>query len=192
MDLFSGTGSATEAFRRSAGWTVITVDTDKRRRPDVISDVRSLPISTSRVDFIWASPPCTEFSLANPSRPLKPSLELVFAALDAVRSLRPRFWILENVTGLIPFLGIPVCKAGPFCLWGYFPPLRIPDEFQRYRKSVHRSSIRRAAIPFELSQAVYQAVEKFWDIPRLLDMRAWPHKVYRNVRTRDENLNLSF
>lgn len=172
LDLYSGTGAATAAFRKR-GWSVFTVDLDLARRPDVVADVRQLPISGG-VDFLWASPPCVEFSDANahiPAIARRPSLECVFATLQAVRDLRPRFWILENVKGAIPFLGIPVQKIGPWCLWGYFPPIQVSAELAGWRKFRFRSASARGRIPDGLSEAVYRSVSRFWRYPRILDMR---------------------
>jgi hypothetical protein len=173
LDLYSGTGAATAAFRRR-GWSVVAVDLDLAGRPDVVADVRRLPISGG-VDFLWASPPCAEFSDANPDNRLviagRPSLECVFATLQAVRDLRPRFWILENVRGAIPFLGIPVQKIGPWCLWGYFPPIRVSVELASWRKSRFHTAAARGRVPDILSEAVFRSVSRFWDFPRILDMR---------------------
>lgn len=175
VDLFSGSGQATAAFRER-GWGVIALDLDPGRRPDVVADVRKLPVR-GRVDFLWASPPCTEFSDANariPAIERRPSLECVFAVFEAVKELRPRFWILENVRGAIPFLGIPTMKIGPWCLWGYFPPIKVSAELQSFRKDTKRvrSSAARATVPLALSLAVFEAIERYWKFPRLLDMRS--------------------
>ncbi|MDA2938484.1 DNA cytosine methyltransferase [Acidobacteria bacterium AH-259-A15] len=179
LDMYSGTGGATQAFRGRRDWKVVTVDLDDRRPPDVVADCRRLPIA-GRVDFLWASPPCTEFSDANPeNRHRMPSLEHIFAVLDAIRRLHPRFWIMENVRGAIPFLGIPIQKIGPWCLWGYFPPIKVTVELTSFRKMKFRQPAQRAAIPAEFSEAVYQAVELYWDKPSLLDLREI--RPYRNV-----------
>jgi len=174
LDLYSGTGAATAAFRRR-GWSVFTVDLDQAGGPDVVGDVRKLPISGGGVDFLWASPPCAGFSDANPNNRLaiagRPSLECIFATLQAVRDLRPRFWILENVRGAIPFLGIPVQKIGPWCLWGYFPPIQVSAELAGWRKFQFHTAALRARVPDALSEAVYQSVSRFWHYPRILDMR---------------------
>lgn len=186
LDLFSGSGAATAAFQGAAGWHVITLDSDRGRRPAILGDVGRLPLR-GRVDFLWASPPCTEFSDARPgSLTRRPSLKLVFAALQAVCELRPRFWILENVRGAIPFLGIPAQKVGPFCLWGYFPPIRLSLELHQYRKDTKRvrSAAARAAVPRALSEAVFQAVTRYWDFPRLLDLREL--RKHRHVRRRTD------
>ncbi len=186
VDLYSGTGGATAAFR-ARGWQVVRVDLCHRRAATVVADCRHLPIAR-RPDLLWASPPCTEFSDANPRvKPLerRPSLELVVAVLAAVRDLRPRFWVLENVRGAIPFLGIPVQKIGPWCLWGYFPPIRVTLAMQTHLKQLAgRSAVARAAIPFDLSSAVCDAVEAYWSVPSLLDMRPFRKHRHRAVTSR--------
>ncbi len=182
VDLFAGSGGATAAFR-SAGWDVVAVDLDRGRRPGVVADIRRLPLAAERpVTLLWASPPCTEFSDANPNRPARPSLELVVATLEAVRTLLPRYWVLENVRGAIPFLGVPVQKIGPWCLWGYFPPLRVTWPMQTYRKGGSWTAAARAAIPGELSRALLEAVELYRDVPSLLDLRPFRRHRHRAVR----------
>ena len=184
LDLFCGTGGATAAFRGRSDWKVIGVDNDARRAADVVADVRRLPL-TGNVDFLWASPPCNEFSTMPPGRAARrPSLDLVFAAFQAVRDLRPKFWIIENVRGAIPFLGVPAQKIGPFCLWGYFPLIEAPLSVVDHRKmtSDRQTAAARAAIPFDLSEAVYQAVEGAWSAARILDLRQY--RRHRHVAAR--------
>lgn len=189
LDLFSGSGNATAAFAGGRGWRVVTVDLDRSRRPAVVADVRALPFRpTWTVDFLWASPPCEEFSDARAGvdrREVRPSLDLVFAALAAVRTHRPRWWAIENVRGAIPFLGIPAAKVGPWCLWGYFPPLRPPLEAQVHRKMAHRSAAARAAVPPALARAVFEAVERWGDQPAILDLRPFRRHRHRAARQVD-------
>lgn len=186
VDLFAGTGGATRAFRE-AGWLVVSIDiTAQRGGADVVADVRALPLARgTAIDFLWASPPCTEFSRADPRvdhATKRPSIELVAATLEAVAELRPRFWILENVTGAIPFLGIPVQKLGPWCLWGYFPHIYAPFSVQTHRKSRFHSAAVKAAIPWELSRAVHRSVERHLGVAHLLDLR--PFRRHRRLGNR--------
>ncbi len=177
LDLFCGTGGATAAFRGSPDWQVIGVDNDARRAADVVADVRGWrPSGADRVDFIWASPPCQEFSTMPPGRASRrPSLELVFATMSLVRDLRPKFWIMENVVGAIPFLGAPLQKIGPFCLWGYFPRIEAPLDVVEHRKMTRerRTAVARAAIPYSLSAAVYESITSAWPAARILDLRQY-------------------
>jgi hypothetical protein len=90
--------------------------------------------------------------------------------------------VFENVRGAIPFLGIPVQKVGPWCLWGYFPPLRVNYRMQSHRKSAYHSAVARAAVPYALSQALLEAVELYWAVPSLLDLR--PFRRHRHIESR--------
>jgi hypothetical protein len=57
LDLCSGLGGASQpALDR--GWRVIRVDIDPRFKPDIVADVRALPLKPFHVDVLWASPPC--------------------------------------------------------------------------------------------------------------------------------------
>ena len=61
LDLCSGLGGASQpALDR--GWKVIRVDIDPRFKPDIVADVRALPLKPFHVDVLWASPPCQEFA----------------------------------------------------------------------------------------------------------------------------------
>jgi len=97
---------------------------------------------------------------------------------------------MENVRGAIPFLGIPVQKIGPFCLWGYFPTIEPPLAAQAYRKDeAGHSAAERAVIPPALSYAVLDAIERGSEIRSLLDLR--PFRRHRHVagrRTAGEDL----
>jgi len=160
---------------------VVRVDLARSSVADVIADVRRLPIA-GRPDFLWASPPCTEFSDANPlvdHATKHPDLSVVAGVLEAVSWLRPRFWGMENVRGAIPFLGIPVQKIGPWCLWGYLPPIRVTLKMQSHLKSLAGwGAVARAAIPYEVSLASCEAVESYWSVRSLLDLR--PFRKHRH------------
>lgn len=168
LDLFSGTGSATEPFVECGKHRVVRIDCEvAHRRPDIRADVRRLPIggtSSERPEFVWASPPCPEFSKSVmpwygfPT----PSLELVFAAISAVRELRPRYWLLENVTGAQRWIGRSVQHWGPYHLWGWFPRIRVPEsrplKKMRIWGATEDWSLARSEIPRSLAEAVHKAV----------------------------------
>ena len=64
VELFRGTGSAGHVARK-LGWKVISVDMDPKHGATHSMDVRRLPYKSMDVpDFVWASPPCTTYSLA--------------------------------------------------------------------------------------------------------------------------------
>ena len=108
LDLCSGLGGASQpALDR--GWRVIRVDIDPRFKPDIVADVRALPLKPFHVDVLWASPPCTEFSKHGlrcfyPDPP-EPDLSISWGAWGAICLLRPKFWVVENVWASRPWLG---------------------------------------------------------------------------------------
>lgn len=67
LDLFAGTGSATHAFRQ-AGDEVTSVELDSYFDADY-RDVLDLDVQAAlgnmSFDFVWASPPCTSFSVGS-------------------------------------------------------------------------------------------------------------------------------
>lgn len=66
IDLFAGTGSATAAFAR-LGHRVFRVELDDRFDPDLAADMRTVTahMLPSPVDLLWASPPCTSYSVGS-------------------------------------------------------------------------------------------------------------------------------
>ncbi len=162
IDLFSGTRSATKAFRE-AGYQVEAVEIDERFDAEHRADVSSWKWSGRRPLLIWASPPCTEFS--RESMPWcrtgkKPSLDLVNSVLRIVKEADPVFWIIENVKGasryLTPVLGKPLV-LGPVFLWGHFPRPKVRIGFWKEKLS-SKQRIERAMIPAALGSAILEAV----------------------------------
>ena len=116
FDFFAGTGSATVAFEEH-GHRVIKVELDTQfdaHERDVMLLTCDYLIKTyGQPDFIWASPPCTSFSVAsigkhwNKDRTPKTqqateSLALVDYTLNLIQELNPRLgFIIENPRGML-------------------------------------------------------------------------------------------
>lgn len=70
LDLFSGTGSSTQAFA-DRGHKVVRVELDPQHEAELHADVfdvnpwKIIELCGGNPDFIWASPPCTTFSVAS-------------------------------------------------------------------------------------------------------------------------------
>ena len=98
LELFSGTCSVGRAFER-LGWDVDSVDI--LGNPTWRCDVRDLDLqSLLHYDVVWASPPCTQYSVARTTaktpRNLVGADELVQAALRVIAHCQSMLWWVEN------------------------------------------------------------------------------------------------
>lgn len=175
-DLCSGLGGWTEAFVQS-DWFVIRIDNNPELEyvpftriwdvKDWMDWIDDLP----HPDIIVASPPCQEFSTANPVSRIDfdPDMSLVQACLDIIDYAKPTYWVLENVKGACPYIrkliGHHRQFIGPFFLWGNFP--FIEDRRMRgYKKDIAseksrtRSAQEVAMIPFEMSFQLKRSFEQ--------------------------------
>lgn len=195
LDLFSGFGGASEAFVQDFDrWSVLRIDNNPLLGGvpfTVIDDINNLqPQNYGRrfphvkgrlqIECIWASPPCLEFSNAF-SAPksihvrehgldsYKPDMSLLTASLEIIETVKPKYWVIENVVGSIRYfrevLGEPRQIIGPYVLWGNFPYLDI-DASQleaKSKKDVHSSNPLRsnykAKVDFEISSSLKDAIE---------------------------------
>jgi len=160
LDLYSGTGSASQAMK-DAGWEVYRVDIEPRFRPDIVMDVRNFSWRGRRPDLIWASPPCDEF--ARESMPWSrtgktPDMSCAYAALALIDAVRPDWWVIENVRGALPYLGLPARKIGPTYLWGRFPFFLAERHYWKSKLSSSQK-MKRSAIPAQIIQGLRMAIE---------------------------------
>ncbi|MHB1909737.1 MAG: DNA cytosine methyltransferase [Nitrososphaerales archaeon] len=188
IDLCSGLGGFSQAFKNASDWEVVRIDIERKFKPDICADVRFLPLRQDiQVDVIVASPPCERFSIANSTFPksgIGLALTLVGACLEAVVQYHPRHWLLENPKGRLRwFLGKPyhcvnlsdygAISKKPTDLWGNIPfpivdsikpySLTWNEHRQRYETPLRlkvRKPSERALMPLGLSQAVLDAVQE--------------------------------
>ena len=155
FDFFAGTKSSTQAFA-DAGHTIISFELDKSfegitEYADIMDlNAKDLIERYGQPDFIWASPPCTAFSVAsighhwakggeNPvpkTEAAKYNQEIVAHTLRSINDLMPtKGWIMENPVGMLRKLPVvkninrntvTYCQYGetrqkPTDLWGYVP-----------------------------------------------------------------------
>jgi hypothetical protein len=134
--LFSGIKSVTRCIRKyypDLPLHIVTVDVDDRHKPthnvDVLTwDYQSL-YTPGFFDYVWVSPPCTNYSIAKSTgkRDLELANALVRKALEIIDYFKPRsFWIENPATGLlcqnikpytrqtlldhIPYMDVDYCK----------------------------------------------------------------------------------
>jgi len=162
LDLFSGLGGASRAMKER-GWEVVMIDNDPARKPDILADIRDWQWSGTRPDLLWASPPCTDFSREDQPwthRGIKPDLSCCLATMRLIASIKPRWWILENVRGAVPYLGRRYLRIGSRYLWGRFPLFLTNHCYGKTNiPSGKNQAALRALIPYGISLALAQAIE---------------------------------
>jgi hypothetical protein len=154
FDFFSGTGSSTQAFE-DAGHTVYKFELDDSFEATEHVDIMNLTAeyllaTYGKPDFVWASPPCTSFSVAaighhwisggeNPeprTEQARQAQELVRHTITLIKKLNPsKGWLIENPRGMLrklsvvsslPRYTVTYCQYGdsrmkPTDLWGWVP-----------------------------------------------------------------------
>ena len=149
LDLFAGTGSSTKAFE-DRGHEIVRVELDEQFQANY-RDVLTLDLTRlGSFDFIWASPPCTTFSVASigsywqvidgvpqPKKDkAREGLALIQRTVEIIKTIQPAFgFIIENPRGMLrkmPIMAeferrtVTYCQYGdtrmkPTDLWGYVP-----------------------------------------------------------------------
>ena len=188
VDLFSGLGGASEAMVQDQNWNVLRLENNPLLSSvpfTVIKDVKTVRDNVQsnwivpRIDFIWASPPCREFSNGynspksvasrseNGLSGYYPDLSLLEAAIDIIETVKPKYWCIENVVGSIryfaEYLGEPRQIIGPYVLWGNFPYIQSGSIATKASKDVHSSdplrANKKAKVDFAISQAMKDAID---------------------------------
>jgi len=189
LDIYSGLGGASEAFIK-AGWEVHRLEnnlllTDLESEYYVPGtthqDVLEWPfheLPSGYYDFIWASPPCREFSTAyaaprsvaaRNNEEYEPNMQLVTKAKEIIDWFQPTYWVIENVSGASKYISkllqVPPRQiVGPFFLWGNFPFITMDYDWTHSKADGDTWSTdpirtnRRGKIPFELSNKFLLAI----------------------------------
>ena len=123
LELFSGTKSVGKVAE-TLGFEVTSLDL---KNADINCNILNWGYNVYPVgsfDIIWASPPCTEYSIAKSTgvRKIEEANKIVQRTLDIIEYLNPKYYIIENPqTGLLkkqwfmyglPFIDIDYCKYG--------------------------------------------------------------------------------
>lgn len=164
IDLFCGLGGASEPFR-AGGWRVIGVDIEARFKPDVVADVRALPLKPFPVDLFWASIPCDGIARAmlpwKPDRPEDVGLGLAVVARQLITEWRPQTWIVEcsrlSRRFLTPIFGAVRAQTTGHAFWSNRAMLipQIKPTKARMGPCPDRAALR-ARIPSDISTAIFR------------------------------------
>ena len=136
LELFSGSGILSETFREF-GHKTFTVDINKKYSPDLCIDFDEfLPSMCSFIpDVIWASPPCTTFSVASISThwmggacayvpktdECNKNRNMVIRLLSLIDIMQPKYYFIENPMGVLrklDFMQKLPRKTVTYCQYG--------------------------------------------------------------------------
>jgi site-specific DNA-cytosine methylase len=115
LELFCGTKSFSNEAEK-LGHQTFTIDNDAIHKPDLCIDIMNftadmLPEEFKHPDIIWASPPCTTFSVASirhywvNGKPKNDKtllgIALVKKTIAIIEELNPTYWFIENPRGML-------------------------------------------------------------------------------------------
>lgn len=114
LDLFSGTCSFSNVAEKF-GYDCLTLDNKKKFDANIKDDILKWDYKQYPKGYfhiIWASPPCTEYSIANRKKLEERNIELadkiVKKTLQIIKYFKPKYWFIENpMTGYLksrPFM----------------------------------------------------------------------------------------
>lgn len=132
LELFCGTKSFSKVAK-ARGHEVVTVDIEKKFNPTICCDILDFdPIMLNgfKPDVVWASPPCTTFSVAsigkhwnNDGTPktdeARKGLEILRKTRELIFDLKPKYFIIENPRGMMRrFMGEQYRTTVTYCQYG--------------------------------------------------------------------------
>jgi len=186
-DIFSGLGGWSDGLVLE-GFQVLGVEIEPKiagfyQHPCLVADARELKGEWFKdFDLIVGSPPCREFTRLpdksvtkkgierawkKPKNPID-GLELVHAFLNIIADAKPKYWLMENVPGLIPYLDdapqvvTRLSKGMRRAFWGRFPPFLVTRDFTKTTWTIGKwgkhKKWKRAKIPLPVARALGRAV----------------------------------
>ena len=133
VELFAGSRSFSKVAER-LGHQTFTSDIEAFDNIDYVTDIFDFDTSKVpfQIDVLWASPPCTTFSIASCSthwnidrtpktENAKVGVKMVEKTLELIDTLKPKYFIIENPRGLLRKLDIidpKTMKTVWYCTYG--------------------------------------------------------------------------
>lgn len=122
LELFCG-GKSVSKVAKKYGFECVSVDILAKFEPDICCDILTLDYkSLGEFDVVWASPPCTEFSVAKTVgvRRLDEAMRLVDKAIEIISYLNPTYYMMENPVGLLRhYLPAECRETVSYCQYGF-------------------------------------------------------------------------
>ncbi len=133
LELFAGSRSIGKSAE-SLGYDVFSSDVNNFDKIDYVVDILNFDVKKVPFtpDIIWASPPCTYFSVASigkhwnkdhtpKSKNALLGVKFVKKTIDIIKELKPKFWYIENPRGKLRKLqvvkGLPKATVW-YCTYG--------------------------------------------------------------------------
>ena len=138
LELFSGTKSVSKAIGYKFT-EIVSLDNMNKYKPNICVDILEWDYKQYPSDYfnvIWASPPCTEYSILKHNTGMKTNIDsadsIVLRVFDIIDYFNPKYWFIENPYSgllkkrdfmeLLPFYDVDYCR---FSEWGYKKKTRI-------------------------------------------------------------------
>jgi hypothetical protein len=172
LDFFSGSGSASQPFI-DKGWKVYRYDINPQGADGIFTDLKEKMFvdntidawKNRKVDLVWGSPPCTEYSEMNKKTNdpnFIPDTLLWKNLIRIIEEINPTYFVIENVRGAQRTWGPSVQNFGAYHLWGVYPKFNSPDQipikniFQYSDKAVRARES--AKIPYTIGKHLERAI----------------------------------
>ena len=136
LELFAGSCSVGKAAKK-LGYDVFSSDINNFEDIDYVVNILDFDVSKVpfQPDIIWASPPCTGFSVAAighhwaggkgayipKTDTAKLGIELVKKTIEIINHFQPTYWFMENPRGVLrkmPFMNEFIRRTVTYCQYG--------------------------------------------------------------------------